>query len=91
MTVENVPLVRETPLCKCGRPASRLMSQSMKNHGRIYFKCLDCKFFEWETEDASVTPAAPRPVGTPPAILTSMANPSLPSIIMSIVPEELHL
>ncbi|VDB89222.1 unnamed protein product [Peniophora sp. CBMAI 1063] len=55
---------------KCGKPASRLTSHSVKNPGRLFWKCDPCNFFQWDDK------LPPRPGSATPT--PSQMNSSLP-------------
>ncbi|KAJ8608919.1 hypothetical protein CTAYLR_005281 [Chrysophaeum taylorii] len=42
-------------VCNCGVECARLTSNTAANPGRVFFKCPDCNFFEWEDGASSNT------------------------------------
>ena len=42
-------ILQERPKCKCGHPIRLQVKKQNKNHGRYFWSCRDCNFFEWES------------------------------------------
>ncbi|KZV63659.1 hypothetical protein PENSPDRAFT_757784 [Peniophora sp. CONT] len=84
-------------VCRCGKPATRLVSNTPKNPGRVFWKCpsvQDCKFFKWDDQlptrpnSQTPTPSQPNPSlppSTPSARRTSPHVAATPSSSQSTV------
>ena len=42
-------ILRERPKCQCGHPIRLQVQKQNNNHGRYFWSCRDCNFFEWES------------------------------------------
>ncbi|RIB23579.1 hypothetical protein C2G38_2072395 [Gigaspora rosea] len=59
----EIPKVR----CDCGNVLQQRISRSSNNPNRPYYRCADCKYFEWEDENAELNRVLRNPKSLIPA------------------------